>query len=286
MAEQTEAESLLELPIDSVEPDPDQPRKDMGDLSDLKDTIRKLGLIQPIIVSPLDETGRYRLVAGERRFTVVKELSQETEDPRYRTIRAVVRSVDEQNRRLIQLIENIERKDLDPFEEAETYEAIMKEQEWDQKELADKLGKKQPAISQTVRILSLPKTIRNQYRRGRRVSKTLLLEVAREEDPNKQLELWKQVKNGEVGLLDVRRRKKEEVQQEEGQQTQDGTTPPPSPAHTPSKRLTYTTSDNSVSLAVTIRDGAATQQEELSKKLHQALDEALGVWSEPVAEAA
>lgn len=195
-----EGDVLLDLPLDQIEPDPDQPRQDLGDLSELKDSIEEFGLIQPIIVSrgkaPDDP---FRIVAGERRYTAVKELG-------LRVIPAVVRSQEEHHRLALQLLENLVRKDLTPFESAASYQLLMQEFGYDQERLAKYLRLSPVTISETLALNRLPEKIRKAaLRTSEPVSRSLLLEIARVPDEADQLALWERVREGKMTVREARR---------------------------------------------------------------------------------
>ncbi len=234
-------DTYTEVKLEDIDPDPDQPRKDLGDLEELKASISQVGVIQPIIISPVEETRRFRLLAGERRFAAAKALGM-------RTIKAIVRSIEEQERLYVQVIENIQRKDLNALEEAESYRRLMEEFGLRQEEVAEKVGKSQPAISQTLRVLDLPEEIKAEYKHAYTVPKTLLLEVVRQPSPERQRALWERVKTGELSIVQARRERKGKTQgQEEA---------PRSPT-----RFSFATKDNSVFGAITFRDGSADKRE-------------------------
>src|SRR4051794_40546816 len=101
-------EQHREVDMSQIELDPNQPRKNLGDLEGLKASIQQHGIIQPPVVTPAGKD-RFQILAGERRYTAAKELG-------HTSIWVIVRTVEEQQRRLLQLIENVQREDLDPFE--------------------------------------------------------------------------------------------------------------------------------------------------------------------------
>ncbi len=194
-----EAPRLAELRIRDIERDREQPRKDLGDLSGLQASIAVHGVLEPIIVSPLDEE-RFRLVAGERRLTAATLLGRGT-------IPAIIRTVEEHQRLEIQLMENLHRKDLNPVEEARAFRRLMEEFGLAQRDLAQRLGKSPAAINQTLRILDLPETILSHVQTSEYVSRSLLLEIAKEPEPENQIALWQEARNGELTVKKARERK-------------------------------------------------------------------------------
>lgn len=184
------------LRIEDIEPDPDQPRKDFSDIDELAASIRTHGLISPIVVSPSGNR-RFRIIAGERRFRACRlaGLAQ---------VRAIVRTLEEQSRIEVQLVENIQRKDLHPVEEARVFRRLMDEFRLTQENLAARIGKSPSAISETLRLLDLPETIMDELRTSEVVPKSTLLAIAKESDPEKQASLWQRAKAGELTVRQAR----------------------------------------------------------------------------------
>jgi ParB/RepB/Spo0J family partition protein len=191
--------ALTELLLTQIEPDPDQPRRHLGDLSELAASIREVGLIQPIIVTVIGYE-RYRILAGERRFSATRQAGLER-------IPAIVRSVDEQRQLEIQLVENLHRKDLNPLEEALTYRRLLTEFSLTHEELGRRLGKTQVSVTETLRALDLPEQIQREALSpegvGRGVSKSVLLEIARR-PRSEQLRLWEEAKRGGLTVRKIR----------------------------------------------------------------------------------
>ena len=141
------------LKISLVDPKSDQPRKyfDKESLEELAESIRENGLLQPILVREYG-AGRYQIIAGERRFRACK-LAELTEIP------AIILDKDDKASAQIALIENIQREDLNPLEEALAYKALKEEYDMTQEELSFKLGKSRSAIANSLRLLDLPEEI-------------------------------------------------------------------------------------------------------------------------------
>ena len=176
-------DTLTELPLSQIEPDPDQPRKDLGDLTELKASIQSVGLAQPIVVRVIGYE-RYQLLMGERRYTAAKELGL----PK---IAAIVRASLEEHQRLeLQIVENLHRKDLNPLEEAASYRRLRDEFGLSQEELGRRLGKSQNSVSESLKLLSLPTRVQEEYRTSDTVSKSLLLEIAKQPTPEAQIKMW------------------------------------------------------------------------------------------------
>ena len=140
---------LTEVDIDLVRPNPNQPRKhfDEDALRELADSIKKHGMIMPIVVNNM-EGGKYMIIAGERRYRAAK-MAGKTQIP------VVIREYTDREIKEISLIENLQREDLNPIEAANAMKQLMDEYHLTQEELAERIGKSRPAVTNTLRLLSL-----------------------------------------------------------------------------------------------------------------------------------
>ncbi len=151
------------IKISDIRANPAQPRRTFGDeeLEELAESVRARGILQPILVRPdPDAPGRYQIIAGERRWRAAQKAG-------LKEIPAVIRDADELELLEVGIIENVQRTDLNPIEEAEAYGALMKRFGRTQESLADSVGKSRVHIANTVRLLSLPETAREHLRQGR-----------------------------------------------------------------------------------------------------------------------
>lgn len=148
------------IPLDLIDNNPDQPRKrfDEEQLEELKASILAHGLLEPIIVRPID--GRYEVVVGERRWRAAQMAG-------LKEIPAIVRSMSEREAMVIALVENVQREDLNPLEEAEAYKRLMEEFQLTQEEIAERVGKKRSTIANRLRLLELDPEIREDLAAGR-----------------------------------------------------------------------------------------------------------------------
>ena len=140
---------LTEVNIDLVRPNPNQPRKhfDEDALRELADSIKKHGMIMPIVVNNMED-GKYMIIAGERRYRAAKMAGKTT-------IPVVIREYTDREIKEISLIENLQREDLNPIEAATAMKQLMDEYHLTQEELAERIGKSRPAVTNTLRLLSL-----------------------------------------------------------------------------------------------------------------------------------
>ncbi len=146
----TDNEQVVTLNINEIEPNRDQPRKvfDEAALNELAESIRVHGLIQPILVKPL-LNGRYSIIAGERRWRACR-IAELTDVP------VIVKALDEKSSEEIAMIENLQREDLNPVEEAFGYKSLMEKHGLTQEELAVRVGKSRSAVANALRLLNLP----------------------------------------------------------------------------------------------------------------------------------
>lgn len=151
----------LSIAIDLVQRNPQQPRKhfDEGDLEELANSIRTHGVLQPILVRPI-HAGRFEIVAGERRWRAAQRAG-------LHTIPAVVRELNEVDVLEIAIVENVQRTDLNPIEEAQGFQALIDRFGRTQEEVADAVGKSRPHIANMLRLLKLPDDLQEMVRDGR-----------------------------------------------------------------------------------------------------------------------
>lgn len=159
-AEGSAVDEVRMLPIHLIDPNRDQPRRtfDEGALNELAQSIRAVGVLQPIIVAPAD--GRYTIIAGERRYRASRLAGREE-------IPAIVRDWDSQMRLEAALIENLQRDNLNPVEEALGVRRLMDEAGLTQEKVAERLGKSRPAVANLLRLLTLPESVLQLLREGR-----------------------------------------------------------------------------------------------------------------------
>lgn len=198
-------ENVFYVEIHKIKANPDQPRRDFDDegLRELSKSIRKYGVLQPLLVSKVEtETLKgidvsYSLIAGERRLRAAK-LAGLPHVP------VIVRDdFEEKQKRLeVAMIENVQRKDLNPLEEAEAYERFHKEFGLTQKEIAEKVSKSREVVANAVRLLGLPVDIKESLRNGK-LSRAHARALLAFNDPLKQKEVYKQIISGQLSSKEV-----------------------------------------------------------------------------------
>src|SRR5689334_23458802 len=183
--------------IDEIDPNPNQPRQVMGDLSELMASIAEKGIIEPIIVR--QRGPRFQIVAGERRYQAAVQVG-------LREIPIVIREVDDHEVIEIALIENIQRKDLTPFEESEALQSLATRCGYTHEDMARKLGKSRTSITESLSLNNMPEEVRNLCRLADITSKSTLLQIVRQSDPHKMLALVEKLAGqGATTRQDVRK---------------------------------------------------------------------------------
>lgn len=154
-------EELRELPIELISPNPQQPRREFDEVAllALADSIRARGVVQPVLVRQV-VGGRYELIAGERRLRASKLAGLQT-------IPAIVRPADDRESLEVAIIENLQRENLDPLEEAMGFAHLMEAHDFTQEQVAERLGRSRPAIANALRLLSLPDSVKALVREGK-----------------------------------------------------------------------------------------------------------------------
>ncbi len=151
---------LLELPVEAIHPNPRQPRRRFAAeaAAGLADSVRRQGVIQPLLVRPRP-AGGYEIVAGERRWRAAREAGQPT-------VPAVVRAADDRETLLLGLVENVAREQLTPIEEARAYAVALDEFGLSLAELAERVGRSRPSVSNRIRLLELPDDVLGMVEQG------------------------------------------------------------------------------------------------------------------------
>jgi ParB family chromosome partitioning protein len=172
------------IPIDQIDPNPNQPRQVMGDLSELIASIGEKGIIEPLVVRQRGE--RYQIIAGERRYQAAVQIG-------LRELPVVVREVDDTEVIELALIENLQRKDLTPFEEAEALHGLADSCGYTHGDLARRLGKSRTSITESLALQGMPDQVRTLCRLADITSKSLLLQIVRQDTPEKMTALIEKI---------------------------------------------------------------------------------------------
>jgi ParB family chromosome partitioning protein len=187
------------IPVDQITPNPEQPRLafDQASLDELAASIREHGVLQPILVRPLGNN-EYQLIAGERRWRASKAAGMDT-------LPALVEEIDDDTALEISIIENLQREDLSPLDEAAMYDRMVKDHGYSVRKLAQKLGKDKGYLENRLRLADAPDDIRELVSL-RKDTLSHAYELMKVEDPRKRKRLGEQVARGELTLLKLRAR--------------------------------------------------------------------------------
>jgi len=186
---------VINISLDKIFPNPEQPRKffDEEGLNDLSRSVKQHGILQPIIIKK-NENG-FILVAGERRFRAAKIAG-------LKKIPALIKS---NNSLEIAIIENIQREDLKPLEEAEGLQMLIERFNYTHEDLAKIIGKSRSSITELLSLNKLPDQIKSDCRTSDNCSKSHLLHIVRAQDEDKMIILWNKVKNGNFSVKDIKK---------------------------------------------------------------------------------
>jgi ParB family chromosome partitioning protein len=185
------------IPIEQIDPNPHQPRQVMGDLSELIASITEKGIIEPLVVRP--RGGRFQIIAGERRYQAAVQVGLPE-------LPVVIRDVDDSEMLELALIENLQRKDLTPFEEAEALHGLAERCGYTHEDLARRLGKSRTSVTESLALTGIPEEVRNLCRLADISSKSLLLQVVRQSTPEKMTALIEKIASQDGGATRQRLR--------------------------------------------------------------------------------
>jgi ParB family chromosome partitioning protein len=189
------------VPIEDLMANPNQPRQAMGDLSELVASIREKGVLEPILVRPMG--GRFQIIAGERRYRAAIEAG-------LAEIPCVVRDASDAEVMELALIENLQRRDLTPFEEADGLRVLAETYQYTHESMAEKLGKSRSSITEMLSLTSMPEDVRKICRLADIHSKSLLLQIVRQGDARKMVALIERLEREGTTRREARRIVREE----------------------------------------------------------------------------
>ena len=184
LASQTPAPIGRLINAELLDPNPDQPRVEIGDLSELILSIRERGVLEPLLVTQSSVKGRWMIVAGERRWRAARAAG-------LREVPCIELEVDERGVAEIALIENMQRKDLTPWEEADGLAALCQRYGYTHEDVSKKVGKSRSTVTEAITLAAIPEEIREECRRADINVKSLLLQVVRQPDDDSMREMIK-----------------------------------------------------------------------------------------------
>jgi ParB family chromosome partitioning protein len=191
------------LPIAKIRPNPDQPRKALGNLRELTDSIREKGVLEPLLVRYVPREDAYYIISGERRYHAAREAG-------LRELPCIEKMADDAETLELALIENLQRKDLTPFEEADGLHRLAEQFDYTHDDIARKIGKARSSVTETLSLRTIPDAVRKHCNEKGIASKSVLLQVARQPNPKKMLEMVHRIAQGGLTRDEARRVRKEE----------------------------------------------------------------------------
>src|SRR5881396_3924169 len=174
------------IALEQLDPNPEQPRVEIGDLTDLTASIREKGVLEPLLVKPSRLSGRWMIIAGERRWRASREAG-------LREVPCIEMEVDDRGVAEIALIENMQRKDLTIWEEADGLFALCERFGYTHEEVARKVGKSRSTVTEAVSIAAIPADVRDLCRQADVSAKSMLLQIVRQPDEEGMRRLAKEI---------------------------------------------------------------------------------------------
>jgi len=191
------------IPVEQIRPNPEQPRKALGDLRELTESIREKGVLEPLLVRFMPREDCYYIISGERRYHAARAAG-------LREVPAIEKMADDAETLEIALIENIQRKDLTPFEEADGLQRLAEQFDYTHEDVAKKLGKSRSSVSETLMLRNIPDAIRKKCIEHGIVAKSLLLQIAKQQTDKKMLEMFARILQGGLTRDEARKERADE----------------------------------------------------------------------------
>lgn len=192
------------IAVDKIDPNPEQPRTEFGDLTELTASIAEKGVLEPLLVKPSRSTGRWMIIAGERRWRAARQAGLQE-------VPCVEMEVDEGTVAEIALIENMQRKDLTVWEEADGLQALCERFGYTHEEVARKVGKSRSTVTEALSIAAIPPDVREICRQADVSAKSMLLQIVRQPDDDGMRRLAKQIAARGLTRDDAREVRRQEM---------------------------------------------------------------------------
>ncbi|HEV2341751.1 MAG TPA: ParB/RepB/Spo0J family partition protein [Candidatus Acidoferrales bacterium] len=191
------------IPVSKIHPNPDQPRKSIGDLSELSQSIREKGVLEPLLVRFVPREDAYYIISGERRFHAARAAGL-TELP------CIEKIADDAETLELALIENLQRKDLTPFEEADGLFRLAQQFDYTHEDIARKIGRARSSVTETLSLREIPDPVRKLCIEKRVLSKSMLLQVVRQPNEKKMRDMVAQIAQSGLTRDEARRVRRDE----------------------------------------------------------------------------
>jgi ParB family chromosome partitioning protein len=191
------------IPVDKIRPNPDQPRKALGDLRELTDSIREKGVLEPLLVRYIPRDDTYYIISGERRYhsACAAGLNE---------VPCIEKIADDAETLELALIENLQRKDLTAFEEADGLHRLAEQYDYTHDDIARKIGRARSSVTETLSLRNIPDAVRRRCIEKGVVAKSMLLQVARQPNEKKMLEAANRIAQSGLTRDEARRERRDE----------------------------------------------------------------------------
>ncbi len=186
---------LRMIPIEKIDPNPHQARCELGNIGELQDSIKSKGILEPILVRA--KGNRFEIIAGERRFMASKNIG-------LKELPCIDMDVEDNEAMEIALIENLQRKDLDIFEEADGLQALADIHQYHHQDISDKIGKARSTITEILSIAKIPRDVRDLIRQTGVFSRTTIIEIAKQKSDEDMLKLAREIVDRRLTREDTR----------------------------------------------------------------------------------
>lgn len=190
------------IAIDKIRPNPDQPRKALGELKELADSIRQKGVLEPLLVRRVPDSDTYIIISGERRYHAARAAGL-TEVP------CIEKTADEAETLELALVENLQRKDLNPFEEAAGLQRLAEQFNYTHEEISKRIGKSRATVTETLALNVIPSEVKQLCLEKGVASKTVLLQVAHQADLRKMVQMVERFAAGQLTRQEAREERRD-----------------------------------------------------------------------------
>jgi len=193
------------IPIEKIRPNPDQPRKFIGDVSELANSIREKGVLEPLLVRYVPREDTFYIISGERRYHASQAAG-------LHELPCIEKIADDAETLELALIEDLQRKDLTPFEEADGLQRLADHFDYTHDDIAKKIGRARSSVTESMSLRVIPEEVRQACVQSGVVSKSLLLQIARQPTEKKMHEMVQRIISGGLTRDEARRARKEETE--------------------------------------------------------------------------
>jgi len=193
------------IPIDKIRPNPDQPRKQIGDVRELADSIREKGVLEPLLVRYVPREDMYYIISGERRYHASQAAG-------LRELPCIEKIADDAETLELALIENLQRKDLTAFEEADGLQRLADQFDYTHDDIAKKIGRARSSVTETMSLRLIPDDVRRACIENGILTKSLLLQVARQPNEKKMYEMVHRIAQGGLTRDEARKARKHDTE--------------------------------------------------------------------------